>query len=199
MSQLSLMSSQKISYVSQFHQNCIQQHQKRQSYIQTQSLRPGEVARAHQIVPPECHHRNPAEDGQLTDPVQNLLQTTQNRLQQEGNQIAKPQWCMAGRQRQVQQIEGRTAIHLRNFSQFLCRIYQKPHQIFPESKQKNLRNFSNSYAESIRNLTKSFQNPDRKSQKLLQFLCRIYQKPHQIFPESRQKISETSPIPMQNL
>jgi len=39
-------------------------------------------------MPPQ----DPAEDGQLADPVQNLLSPTQNRLQQEGNQIAKPQW-----------------------------------------------------------------------------------------------------------
>ena len=36
-------------------------------------------------MPPECHHRDPAEDGQLADPVQNLLSPTQNRLHQEGN------------------------------------------------------------------------------------------------------------------
>ena len=80
---------------------------------------------------------------------------------------------LVDRYRYNRQIEARTAIHLRNFS--------------------------NSYAESIRNLTKSFQNPGRKSQKLLQFLCRIYQKLHLIFPESRQNMAETSPNPMQNL
>ena len=174
--QLSLMSSQQISYVSQFHQNWIQQHQKYQTYIQTQSLSAGEVARAHQIVPPECHHsessRRWAACRSSTEPLE--PHSEQAPAGRQPDSQAPVAW-LVDRYRYNKQIEARTAIHLRNFSQFLCRIYQKPHQIFPESKAENLRNFSNSYAESIRNLNKSFQNPGRKSQKLLQFLCRTYQ------------------------
>ena len=132
--QLSLMSSPKISYVSQFHQNCIQQHQKRQSYIQTQSLRPGEVARAHQILSELCSGR--------------LGCTCQTQQRQQTQQSSPETW--QADQTEVDTEAGRRQSQSQSATShiFLCRFSQKATLPHAESMHQKLNQI---HTESNRN------------------------------------------------